>query len=217
MTNTSGKDPISLLLDAAFGVGVLAEGVSTTEATDAPEGDGAESEAVTTDAPASDEERPSWWKKNLDGSWRKTCQSPARTGGEAFGETKRHETDLDVMKALHEGAENLVEVVAATGYVKVTCVRSLERLVEAGRVVQSKAAPTGKRGRPAFVYRPVAVMTPSLAEDTGADPSTRQDPVSGDDRGIDETSVSGVDRRSTVVTDTDPMDAGASTRPGAEE
>ena len=26
--------------------------------------------------------------------------------------------------------------------------------IEAGRVVQSQAAPTGKRGRPAFVYRP---------------------------------------------------------------
>jgi predicted transcriptional regulator len=33
-------------------------------------------------------------------------------------------------------------------------VRSLERLVETGRVVQAKAPPTGKRGRPAFVYRP---------------------------------------------------------------
>jgi len=44
--------------------------------------------------------------------------------------------------------------VAHTGCVKVTCTRSLERLVDAGRVVQSKAAPTGKRGRPAFTYRP---------------------------------------------------------------
>jgi hypothetical protein len=99
-------------------------------------------------------DRPHWWKKNLDGSWRKTCQAPDRTKGVAFGETKRHETDLSVLKALLAGAESLVEVVAATGYVKVTCVRSLERLVEAGRVVQAKAPPTGKRGRPAFIYRP---------------------------------------------------------------
>jgi hypothetical protein len=222
MTNTSGKDPISLLLDAAFGAGVLAEGVCATEATDSSEGDGADGDNLASgSAPSgtdgSSTSLPHWWKKNLDGSWRKTCQSPARTGGEAFGETKRHETDLDVMKALHAGAENLVEVVAATGYVKVTCVRSLERLVEAGRVVQSKAAPTGKRGRPAFVYRPVAVINPSLAEDTGANPSTRQDPVFGDDSGIDETSASGADLRSTVVPDPDPVDAGASTRPGAEE
>ena len=43
---------------------------------------------------------------------------------------------------------------ASTGFVKVTCTRSLERLVLADRVLQSKAAPTGKRGRPAFTYRP---------------------------------------------------------------
>jgi predicted transcriptional regulator len=75
------------------------------------------------------------------------------------GETRQRETDLLVLKALHEGGETLVELVAHTGCVKVTVVRSIERLVEAGRVVQSKAAPTGKRGRPAFVYRPTTEVT----------------------------------------------------------
>jgi predicted transcriptional regulator len=89
-----------------------------------------------------------------------------QTKGVAFGETKRHETDLSVLKALLVGAESLVEVVAATGYVKVTCVRSLERLVEEGRVVQAKAPPTGKRGRPAFVYRPTTEAV-EPAPDTG--------------------------------------------------
>lgn len=109
---------------------------------------------------------PHWWRYNLDGTPRKTCQTPVQTKGLAFGETKRHETDLSVLKALLAGAESLVEVVTATGYVKVTCVRSLERLVEAGRVVQAKAPPTGKRGRPAFVYRPTTEAV-EPAPDTG--------------------------------------------------
>jgi predicted transcriptional regulator len=90
----------------------------------------------------------------LDGSWRKRCQAPEVLKGVPHGETRQRETDLLMLKALHEGCENLVELVAHTGCVKVTCTRSLERLVDAGRVVQSKAAPTGKRGRPAFTYRP---------------------------------------------------------------
>jgi len=82
------------------------------------------------------------------------------------GETRQRETDLLVLKALHEGCETLVELVTHTTFVKVTCVRSLERLVEAGRVVQAKAPPTGKRGRPAFVYRPTTEpVEPAL--DTG--------------------------------------------------
>jgi predicted transcriptional regulator len=92
----------------------------------------------------------------------------------AFGETKRHETDLAVLKALLAGAENLVEVVAATGYVKVTCVRSLERLVETGRVVQAKAPPTGKRGRPAFVYRPTTETVEPDTDPVNAGASTAQ-------------------------------------------
>jgi hypothetical protein len=114
---------------------------------------------VALDLPASppatpDEERPVWWRKNLDGSWRKKCQAPDVLKGIPHGETRQRETDLLVLKALHEGCETLVELVAHTTFVKVTVVRSLERLVKTGRVVQSKAAPSGKRGRPAFVYRP---------------------------------------------------------------
>ena len=102
---------------------------------------------------------PSWWKFNLDGTPRKRCQAPEVLKGVPHGETRQRETDLLMLKALHEGCEMLVELVAHTGCVKVTVVRSLERLVEAGRVVQSKAPPSGKRGRPAFVYRPTTEVT----------------------------------------------------------
>jgi hypothetical protein len=144
--NTEAVDIVQSILAATFGPVTAAEVVKE---------EGAAVDATTVaDAPVASSDLPGWWKFNLDGTPRKTCQAPGRTKGVAFGETKRHETDLAVLKALLAGAENLVEVVAATGYVKVTCVRSLERLVETGRVVQAKAPPTGKRGRPAFVYRP---------------------------------------------------------------
>lgn len=100
---------------------------------------------------------PRWWKFNLDGTPRKRCQAPEVLKGVPRGETRQRETDLLVLKALHSGCETLVELVAQTGCVKVTVVRSLERLVSAGRVVQSKAPPSGKRGRPAFLYRPTTV------------------------------------------------------------
>ena len=137
--NTQAIDIVQELLAATFGPNTAAE--------------------VALDLPAPppatpDEERPVWWRKNLDGSWRKRCQAPEVLKGIPHGETRQRETDLLVLKALHAGAETLVEVIASTGFVKVTVVRSFERLVEACRVVQSKAAPTGKRGRPAFVYRP---------------------------------------------------------------
>ena len=157
--NNEAVDIVQSILAATFGPVTAAEVVKEEKAEKFPD-----LQASLTTPP--DEERPEWWKKNLDGSWRKTCQAPIQTRGVAFGETKRHETDLSVLKALLAGAESLVEVVAATGYVKVTCVRSLERLVEVGRVVQAKAPPTGKRGRPAFVYRPTTeVVEP--APDTG--------------------------------------------------
>ena len=137
--NTQTTDPVLAILAATFGPNTAAE--------------------VALDLPAPppatpDEERPVWWKRNLDGSWRKKCQAPDVLKGIPHGETRQRETDLLVLKALHEGCETLVELVAHTTFVKVTVVRSLERLVKAGRVVQSKAAPSGKRGRPAFVYRP---------------------------------------------------------------
>jgi hypothetical protein len=175
--NTQTTDAVLDILSAAFGPTVAAEVVKEEKA----EVDAAGSSGPTSPAGAGDgsedlpsgkskDTLPAWWKFNLDGTPRKTCQAPDRTKGVAFGETKRHETDLAVLKALLAGAESLVEVVAATGYVKVTCVRSLERLVEAGRVVQTKAPPTGKRGRPAFVYRPTteAVEPDTDPVDAGA-------------------------------------------------
>ena len=147
--NTQAVDLVQELLAATFGPNTAAE-VAKDE--------GVETQPLPTSpanaADAEDGERPRWWKKNLDGSWRKRCQAPDVLKGVPHGETRQRETDLLVLKALHEGCETLVELVARTTFVKVTVVRSLERLVGAGRVVQSKAAPSGKRGRPAFVYRP---------------------------------------------------------------
>jgi hypothetical protein len=160
--NIEAVDIVQSILAATFGPVTAAEVVKE---------EGAAVDATTVaDAPVASSDLPGWWKFNLDGTPRKTCQAPGRTKGGAFGETKRHETDLAVLKALLAGAESLVEVVAATGYVKVTCVRSLERLVETGRVVQTKAPPTGKRGRPAFVYRPTT-------EESVADATGRESPV----------------------------------------
>lgn len=163
--NTQTTDLVRELLAATFGPNTAAE-VVKDEVVETSETASTGQDASTTpdeDRPvgsSSDEDdgssaaRPHWWKKNLDGSWRKRCQAPEVLKGIPHGETRQRETDLLVLKALHEGCENLVELVAHTGCVKVTVVRSLARLVGAGRVVQSKAAPTGKRGRPAFLYRP---------------------------------------------------------------
>jgi hypothetical protein len=163
--NTQTTDLVRDLLAATFGPNTAAE-VVKDEGVEVPETALTEDAVPTTPGEerpvgsSSDEDdgssatRPHWWKRNLDGSWRKRCQAPEVLKGIPHGETRQRETDLLVLKALHEGCETLVELVAKTGFVKVTCVRSLERLVEAGRVVQSKAPPTGKRGRPAFVYRP---------------------------------------------------------------
>lgn len=138
--NTQAIDLVQELLAVTFGPNTAAE--------------------VALDLPApppstpQDEERPAWWRKNLDGSWRKTCQAPDVLKGFPHGETRQRETDLLVLKALHAGAESLVQLTTITGFVKVTCTRSLERLVEEGRVVQTKAPPSGRRGRPAHLYRP---------------------------------------------------------------
>jgi len=151
------QDVVREILAATFGPNTAAE-VAAVEATPSAgsssvEDDGA---VVPTDLPSgkSEDTLPAWWKFNLDGTPRKKCQAPDVLKGVPHGETRQRETDLLVLKALHEGCETLVELVAHTTFVKVTVVRSLERLVKAGRVVQSKAAPSGKRGRPAFVYRP---------------------------------------------------------------
>lgn len=147
--NTQAIDIVQELLAATFGPNTAAEvakdeGVEVHAVEDTPS-------AGANVAPS---DLPKWWKYNLDGTPRKRCQAPEVLKGVPHGETRQRETDLLMLKALHDGAESLVEITARTGCVKVTCVRSLERLVKAGRVVQSKAAPSGKRGRRAFVYRP---------------------------------------------------------------
>lgn len=161
--NTQTTDLVRELLAATFGPNTAAE-VVKDEVVEVPETASTEDAVPTTLG----EERPAWWKRNLDGSWRKRCQAPEVLKGIPHGETRQRETDLLVLKALHEGCENLVELVAHTGCVKVTVVRSLARLVAAGRAVQSKAAPTGKRGRPAFVYRPTTVVPDTVPLDAGA-------------------------------------------------
>ena len=172
--NTQTTDPVLAILTATFGPNTAAEVVKDedVEASPAPVAEvtpsGSSPDGVdgsvgpadlshTSPADAADAEvaaLPRWWKFNLDGTPRKRCQAPEVLKGVPHGETRQRETDLLMLKALHDGCETLVELVAHTGCVKVTVVRSLERLVEAGRVVQSKAAPTGRRGRPAFIYRP---------------------------------------------------------------
>jgi hypothetical protein len=147
--NTQTVDPVLDILSATFGPTVAAEvvkeeDVKASGSSSATEDDGAVDPA----------DLPSWWKHNLDGTPRKTCQAPDVLKGFPHGETRQRETDLLVLKALHAGCETLVELVAHTTFVKVTCTRSLERLVEEGRVVQTKAPPSGRRGRPAHLYRP---------------------------------------------------------------
>jgi hypothetical protein len=152
------------ILTATFGPTTAAEAMKDEAAeTSGSSPDGADgsstslpptSPATAADAEVGPSDLPRWWKRNLDGTPRKRCQAPEVLKGVPHGETRQRETDLLVLKALHAGAETLVEVVATTGFVKVTCTRSLERLVLANQVLQSKAPPTGKRGRPAFTYRP---------------------------------------------------------------
>jgi len=200
--NTQTTDLVRELLAATFGPNTAAE-VVKDEGVEASETASTGQDPLTTpdeDRPAgssSDEDdgssaaRPHWWKRNLDGSWRKRCQAPVVLRGLPHGETRQRETDLLVLKALHEGCENLVELVAHTGCVKVTVVRSLARLVEAGRVIQAKSAPNGRRGRPAFLYRPTTEAPVEASGET--------------------------DLRSVVVPVTVSVDAGASTTHVVEE
>ena len=207
--NTQAVDLVQELLAATFGPNTAAEvakdeGVEPSSSGLAPPASAVAAHDVEAtpsagsspdgaDGSVGPSDLPSWWKFNLDGTPRKRCQAPTVLKGVPHGETRQRETDLLMLKALHEGCETLVELVAHTGCVKVTVVRSLERLVEAGRVVQSKAPPSGKRGRPAFIYRPTTTA-----------------PV--------ETSGEGeTDLRSVVVPATVPVDAAASTAQGVEE
>lgn len=154
--NTQTTDLVRDILAATFGPNTAAEVVKGegVEAPTVPVADVTTSGSSPDGDDGSSTSLPPWWKFNLDGTPRKRCQAPEVLKGIPHGETRQRETDLLVLKALHAGCETLAELVAQTGCVKVTCVRSLERLVAAGRVVQSKAPPTGKRGRPAFLYRP---------------------------------------------------------------
>ena len=190
--NTQTTDPVLAILAATFGPNTAAEAVKDEGVEPLSSGLASPASAVAahdveaTPSAGADvgvSDLPKWWKFNLDGTPRKRCQAPTVLKGVPHGETRQRETDLLMLKALLAGAESLVEVVAATGYVKVTCVRSLERLVEAGRVVQSKAPPSGKRGRPAFVYRPTTVVpdtVPVDADDGGPSlPSASASTTSG--------------------------------------
>jgi hypothetical protein len=140
------QDVVREILAATFGPATAAEVVKEE---DVKAHDVEATPSAGADVAASD--LPKWWKHNLDGTPRKTCQAPVVQTG--YGTTKRHETDTAILKALHNGAESLVQLMTLTGYVKVTCTRSLERLVEEGRVIQTKAPPSGRRGRPAYLYR----------------------------------------------------------------
>lgn len=161
--NTQTTDLVRDLLAATFGPNTAAEVVRDEVVETSGGGYASPAGAVeahdveatpSAGADVGTSDLPKWWKFNLDGTPRKRCQAPEVLKGVPHGETRQRETDLLMLRALHEGCETLVELVAHTGCVKVTVVRSLERLIEACRVVQSKAAPTGRRGRPAFIYRP---------------------------------------------------------------
>ena len=174
--NTQAVDLVQELLAATFGPNTAAEVVKDEGVEPSSSGLASPANAVaahdveatpSAGADVAPSDLPKWWKFNLDGTPRKRCQAPTVLKGVPHGETRQRETDLLMLKALHEGCETLVELVAHTGCVKVTVVRSLERLVEAGRVVQSKAAPSGKRGRPAFIYRPTTTAPVETSGEVG--------------------------------------------------
>jgi hypothetical protein len=149
-------DPIAAILAATFGPDV-----------------GAEVAAEPVDAPVEvvEAEVPSWWKRNQDGSLRKTSQAPVFTGLPKGVDAKSLDTDRRVLGALLAGAETLVEVTAQSGFARLTVRRSLERLLALGLVVMTKAPPTGKRGRRAFLYRALVVEAdPTSADADVVDP-----------------------------------------------
>jgi hypothetical protein len=128
-------DPVETLLAATFGPSVAASVAGEPD------------ERVVNTPVVS----PSWPLK-LDGTPRKKCQKPMVTGLMA---AKVEATTAEVVKALNHGAESVADLRIATGFAKLTIVRSLERLLEAGLVSVTKTPTSGKRGRPAHLYRPV--------------------------------------------------------------
>jgi hypothetical protein len=134
---TNVLDPVQAILAATFGTGIAAEVTATPEVVE---------EAHVTAHP------PEWPTKH-DGTPRKKWQRPEVTLGAAGA--KAEASELRVVRALLEGAESLVDLQAATGLAKLTVCRALDRLVAAGRVTATKAPPSGRRGRPAHLYRTV--------------------------------------------------------------
>lgn len=146
-TETNRIDAVEAILAATFGPNIAAEVVATPEVVEAAH--------VTSHPPG--------WPTKLDGTPRKKWQRPEVTG--IVSTAKTEASELKVVQALVAGAESLIDLQDMTGFAKLTICRALDRLVEAGRVTMSKAPPTGKRGRPAYLYRPV--VEPSVATDTG--------------------------------------------------
>jgi hypothetical protein len=128
-------DPVAAILAATFGPGVGAEVAAE------------ENGAAVALAPIV----PAWWKRNQDGSLRKTSQAPTFTG--FAREAKTFDTDKKLLVALLSGAETVAEITKHSGLARLTIRRSLERLTAMGLVVMIKAPPTGLRGRRAYLYR----------------------------------------------------------------
>jgi hypothetical protein len=179
-TETNTVDPVEAILAATFGPNIAAEVVATpeVEAQDACVS-GPSRRFRDADAPA----------LKLDGTPKKKTQRIEVTGFGFGSEAKREISDTRVIEALLDGAESLVDLQAATGLAKLTVKRALERLAEGGKVTTTKALPSGKRGRPAHLYR-AAVEAISTVSEPVREISTRQDPVSGPINGIVVTKVS---------------------------
>jgi predicted transcriptional regulator len=71
-----------------------------------------------------------------------------------------------VVRALNHGAESVADLRIATGFAKLTIVRSLERLLDAGLVTVTTTPTSGKRGRPAHLYRPVVEVVDASQDAT---------------------------------------------------
>ena len=183
-TETNKVDPVLDILAAAFGPSVAVEVASTPEV-DIPVMYMKGPNGTTyreVEAPA----------LKLDGTPKKLTQRIEVTGVGFGSEAKREASEAKVVEALAYGAESLADLQAATGMAKLTVTRALARLVEAGRVLCEKAPPSGRRGRPAFLYRStVEVVNAPRIEEPVFDESkhvedflSRPDPVSGPLEGI---------------------------------
>lgn len=190
-SETNKVDPVEALLAATFGPGIVAD-LPVTQEVEKPvvySPSGRDRQTVVKGPNGMTYREVEAPALKLDGTPRKRTQRIAVTTG--FGaEARREASEAEVLKALVYGAESLADLQAATGFAKLTCKRALARLEMAGRVLSAKAPPSGRRGRPAFLYRPTVVIDPrSDAESlNGSEPvqeaSSRQNPVSGDDSGV---------------------------------